>query len=153
MEALKNSVAQLIKQSENNVQRLYHIISAGTLVSSYPDFSKKIGVLLNMKNAPGTSLFSAVRSLLDLSKVNTTMSRAEKLLPPGRLFHLYKPDPATDKVVIEEADKELFTEIVISSDMVQHHYPFSYDAAWKGLMENQEFWEEELKELGTKITE
>jgi len=135
MEALKNTIAQLLKQSENNAQRMYHIISAGTVISSYPDFSKKVETFLNVKSAP------------DITKLDFTVSSAEKLVPPGKLYHLYKPDPSKNMVVLEESNRDFFTEIVISNDMVQHHFPHSYDAAWKSLLQSEDYWEEELRDL------
>jgi hypothetical protein len=41
---------------------------------------------------------------------------------------------------MEESEHDYFTEIIISNDMVQHHFPNSYEAAWKSVLENDQIW-------------
>jgi len=134
MQALKNTVAQLVLQSESNTQRVFHILNARS-----PDLSRKLTSWFNIKN-----------SVLDLTKIDMNKSDAEKLVPPGKIYHLYKQCCTDTHFVMEESLHEYFTEIVVSTDMVENHFPISYEAAFESLTQNEELWQQEMAELDTE---
>ena len=68
----------------------------------------------------------------DPSGLDTTKSSTEKLVPTGRIFHVYRAD--SGNYVMEESDHDFFTEIIIAKDMVNDHFPINYEARWKRLV-------------------
>jgi Ran GTPase-activating protein (RanGAP) involved in mRNA processing and transport len=124
-EALKNATIQLLSQSDNNVQRLFHVMNAGNTFGD--EASKKIAGFLKVKQN------------VDMSKVQTNRSVNEKLVPPGKVFHMYKKTPKSKLLVMEESDKNFFTEIIISNSMYLDHMPTAYESAFKSVLENANF--------------
>lgn len=127
-DALKNTIVQLATQSETTLQRMFHIVNAGNTFGD--DMSKRIADWLKVKSNP------------DFSKVNTGITNAEKLVPPGRIFHVYKESPSY--YVMEESDHQLFTEIIIAKDMARDHFPINYEARWNMLTSNEDFWKNRI---------
>ena len=41
---------------------------------------------------------------------------------------------------MEESDHHLFTDIIISKDMITDHFPINYEARWNLLLNNNDFW-------------
>jgi hypothetical protein len=76
---------------------------------------------------------------VDISKVDCTVSNIEKLVPTGRIFHVYENEEGD--YVMEESDHDLFTEIVISNKMINDHFPINYEARWKKMLDNDSMWE------------
>lgn len=116
---------QLLSQSDNNVQRMYHVMNAGNTFGE--EASKKI------------SSFLKVRQNVDMSKVQIDKSNHEKLVPPGKMFHMYKLTTKSKFHVMEESEKSIFTEIIIANDMYLNHMPLAYENAFKSVLENTQY--------------
>jgi len=68
--------------------------------------------------------------------VDTTKSKSEKLVPPGRVYHIYKTKEATSKYVMEESHHQVFTEIVVAPDMYTDHLPTSYENGFSKVLQD-----------------
>jgi hypothetical protein len=75
-----------------------------------------------------------VKSSLDFSKVDTSRSSVEILVPPGRIYHMYK-DLETKRTIMEESEHDLFKEIIVSRTMYTDHLPLVYEDAFKQVQE------------------
>ena len=111
---------------------MFHIVKES--VGIHDSVSKKIASFLKVKGN------------VDMSKVDCTKSDVEKLVPTGRIFHVYENEEK--QYVMEESDHDLFTEIVISNRMINDHFPINYEARWRKVLENEEMYKgkQELEE-------
>ncbi len=85
------TLVQLLRQSDNNLQRMYHIINAGNNFGD--DISQKINKVLKVENK------------LDISSVDLKKSMNEIFVPPGRVFYMYKKEVKDKHFVMEEAER------------------------------------------------
>jgi len=122
LEAVKNATVEILSQSDNNLQRMYQVVNAGNTFGT--DASQKINKILKVKSG------------IDYSKLDQS-TVAEKLVPPGKVFHIYKKTGASKHHVMENSRREIFTEIVIAPDMYLNHMPTVYEAGFKSVLENQ----------------
>jgi len=123
LEALKNATVELLSQSDNNLQRMYHVVNAVNTFGT--DATQKINKILKVKATP------------DVSKIDRAKGENEKLVPPGFVYHMYKKSPSSKKFVMEQSERSIFTEVVIANDMYTDHLPLSYEGAFKSVLENQ----------------
>ena len=198
IEALKNTTVQVAKQSDNNIQRFYHIFNAGNNLGE--GVSNKVEKLLNVKQGIDISkvdrgkkfhhiillffiifyyyfyyflsffcyffiifyyfyfyfyyfyffyflLFLPIKfRILTIYKYSSYekkfklknfsgQSVATKLVPPGRVIHMYKEN-GKKELLVEESDHDLFTEIVVSNTMYTDHMPLKYEAAFVNLLQS-----------------
>ena len=59
------------------------------------------------------------------------------MVPPGRIFHMYKP-AGEKKLNIEESQHDFFTEIVVSPHMYTDHMPNLYERAFSELISKED---------------
>ncbi len=120
---LKNAALQMAGQNESVLKNLFLIVNAGNTFGT--DASNQIKKVLNHKEIDRTAV--------------TMDSEVEKLVPPGRCYHIYEkffPEEAKGKVipkrlVMEESKPEFFTEIVVSNSMFLNHMPLAYEGAFE----------------------
>jgi len=68
-----------------------------------------------------------------LDTVDRTKSKTAKLVPPGKVFHIYKT--VNGEFVMERAKNEDFQEIVVANDMYMNHMPLTYENAFHQTIE------------------
>eukprot|EP01116_Phalansterium_solitarium_P011329 TRINITY_DN26975_c0_g1_i1.p1 TRINITY_DN26975_c0_g1~~TRINITY_DN26975_c0_g1_i1.p1 ORF type:complete len:617 (+),score=202.54 TRINITY_DN26975_c0_g1_i1:25-1851(+) len=123
IQALKNVILELLSQTENNVQRAFHLLNSGNSLGEQA--ARRISGFLQVQQNP------------EYHKIRAEAT-VEILVPPGTVYWSYKRAKVAKFPVIERSENHFFKEVVISPDMMFDHMPFMYENTLRALVENFE---------------
>ncbi|KYQ90932.1 hypothetical protein DLAC_07808 [Tieghemostelium lacteum] len=123
LEHLLELVLCILKKNDSITQLGFQILAAGNTFGD--QVTDRIGSLLKLKK-------DTMLKYQELHLSNKTM------LPPGRMFRIYKNSPNEPHYVMEESNPSFFKEIIISNTLLTDHMPDKYELGFQSCIDNLE---------------
>ncbi|KYQ93248.1 hypothetical protein DLAC_11642 [Tieghemostelium lacteum] len=121
MEHLLELVLCILKKNDSVAQMGFQLLPNGQV-------TEKLGNFLKLKKDTETTRQSITFKEPQLSH--------RTMLPPGKVFRIYKPEKNDSYYVMEESNPSFFKEIIISGTLLTDHMPDKYEMAFKSCLDN-----------------